>query len=63
VPHPPRETLREETPVGADPASLDNATESVTLETLAADIDDLKAQLAIIVEWLETLEQRLGDED
>jgi len=38
---------------------LDDATEPVTLESLAAGIEDIKAQIAIMVEWLVVHGERL----
>ncbi len=43
--------------------TLDNATEPVTLATLAGDIEGIKDQIAIMVEWLETLDERLTSEN
>ena len=40
-----------------------NATEPVTLASLASDLEDVKGQIAIMVEWLETLDERTGNED
>lgn len=49
--------------------SVDEPVKSVTVASLAQEIEGLKAQVAIMVEWLEThgerldrLEQRLADE-
>lgn len=47
----------------ASPATPDDATEPVTLATLAGDIAELRLEVGVIVEWLETFEQRLADED
>ncbi len=39
-----------------------NATEPVTLEILAGDLEDIKIQIAIFVEWLQTLDERAADD-
>jgi hypothetical protein len=46
-----------------DPATLDDVTESVMLASLAGEVAELRLAVAIIVEWLQTFEQRLADED
>ncbi len=40
-----------------------NATEHVTLASLASDLEGIKGQIAIMVEWLQTLDERTGNED
>lgn len=66
IPHVPGFT--EVTPVSPpssspDRTTLDNATEPVTLASLASRIEDIKAQIAIMVEWLQTLDERTADDD
>ncbi len=39
------------------------ATDAVTLESLARHIGNIKAQIAIMVEWLETLDECTASED
>lgn len=40
-----------------------NATEPVTLASLASDLEGIKAQIAIMVEWLQTLDERTAIDD
>lgn len=40
-----------------------NAGEPVTLAGLASQVEEIKDQVAIMVEWLRTLDERTADED
>lgn len=45
-------------PSSLDRAAARTATEPVTLDTLAGDLENLKTQIAIMVEWLQSLDER-----
>lgn len=40
-----------------------NATDVVTLATLAGQVAELRLEVDVIVEWIDTFEQRLASED
>lgn len=46
-----------------DRASPRNATKPVTLESLTSQNEDIKDHLPIMVEWLETLDERTANDD
>lgn len=43
--------------------TLDNATEPVSLATLAGDIAEIKLEIGVIVDWLHALETTLANDD
>lgn len=44
-------------------ATSDNATEPVTLASLAGDIAEIKLEIGVLVDWLHALENALAGED
>lgn len=46
-----------------DPTPSSNAKKPVTFASLASELEDIKDQIAIMVEWLQTLDERTADED